>query len=58
MTKLEIELLEALELAHAFLNSLPRGWLGKTTGDVGLLNDFYIKSGQAMDKALQKKGAI
>lgn len=38
------DLLEAFDLAHAFLDSLPEGWLGKTTGDVGALNDFYLKS--------------
>lgn len=35
---------ECVQLAHDFLDSLPNGWLGKTTGDVGALNDFYIKS--------------
>lgn len=38
------DLVEALELAHKFLQSLPEGWLGKTRGDVRSLNDFYIKS--------------
>lgn len=39
--------LEALDLHLAFLDSLPSGWLGKTTGDVGLLNDAYIASNAA-----------
>jgi hypothetical protein len=34
---------EVAKLAHDFLNSLPHGWLAHTSGDVGLLNDFYIK---------------
>src|SRR5579859_1340843 len=38
-----VELIECLKLAHVFLDSLPRGWLGKTSGDIGALNDFYIK---------------
>ena len=42
------KLLASLKLAHKFLDSLPEGWLGKTTGDVGALNDFYIQSGRAM----------
>lgn len=45
------ELLEALKLAHAFLDSLPEGWLAHTTGDIGALNDFYIKSDAAFAKA-------
>lgn len=36
-------LLDCLALAHEFLDSLPAGWLSKTTGDVGALNDFYCK---------------
>ncbi len=34
---------EVAELAHVFLDSLPRGWLAGTSGDVGALNEFYIK---------------
>ena len=45
------ELLEALELHIAFLDSLNKGWLGKTTGDVGLLNKAYIKGSEALAKA-------
>lgn len=45
------ELLESVLLAHEFLDSLPKGWLGKTSGDVGALNDFYIKSKLAITKA-------
>lgn len=44
----EQELLEVVNLAHEFLHSLPNGWLGKTTGDVGALNDFYVKSRAVM----------
>lgn len=45
------ELLAALELHIAFLDSLNKGWLGKTTGDVGLLNKAYIKGSEALAKA-------
>ena len=48
------DIYEALELAHVFLDSLPKGWLGKTTGDVGALNDFYLKSKVAMAKVKGK----
>lgn len=48
------ELLEALELHLAFLKSLPHGWLGKTCGDVGALNDAYLKGNAAL---LKVKGA-
>lgn len=34
----------ALQLHLDFLASLPAGWLGKTTGDIGLLNEAYIAS--------------
>lgn len=34
---------EAAELFEQFLATLNKGWLGKTTGDVGLLNDAYLK---------------
>lgn len=44
-------LVEALKLHLAFLDSLPEGWLGKTTGDVGLLNDAYIASSKALKLA-------
>jgi hypothetical protein len=33
---------EISQLAYDFLESLPHGWLAHTSGDVGLLNDFYI----------------
>lgn len=42
-----MELLAAFEFAHKFLDSLPSGWLGKTSGDVGALNDFYAASHKA-----------
>jgi hypothetical protein len=45
------ELKESCELFVAFLASLNPGWLGKTTGDIGLLNDAYIKSARALKKA-------
>lgn len=35
------KLANSVRLAVDFLASLPPGWLGKTTADVGLLNDFY-----------------
>lgn len=44
------DLLDALNLAHEFLDSLPEGWLGKTTGDIGVLNDFYLLSRRIQDK--------
>jgi hypothetical protein len=44
------ELLEALELHLKFLKSLPPGWLGKTSGDVGCLNEAYVKSERAIAK--------
>jgi len=47
------EALEALQLAHVFLDSLPHGWLAKTSGDVGALNDFYIKSAKALRNKLE-----
>jgi hypothetical protein len=34
----------ALQLHLDFLASLPKGWLGHTTADIGLLNDAYIAS--------------
>lgn len=41
-----IELRAALQLYLDFLGSLPKGWLSKTNGDIGLLNDAYIASGK------------
>lgn len=40
-------IIEALDLHLAFLDSLPKGWLANTSGDVGLLNDAYIATGKA-----------
>lgn len=37
----------ALRLHLDFLASLPKGWLAKTSGDVGLLNQAYIESAKA-----------
>jgi len=48
------ELLAALKLHLAFLKTLPPGWLGKTSGDVGLLNDAYLAS----EKALKNCGVM
>ena len=47
-------LFDALGLHLAFLKSLPTGWLGRTSGDVGLLNDAYLASGRAI--RLAEKG--
>lgn len=44
-------LVGALKLHLQFLDSLPSGWLGKTTGDVGLLNDAYIASSKSLKLA-------
>lgn len=38
---------EACEKFVGFPHSLPKGWLGKTTGDVGLLNDAYLQEAKA-----------
>lgn len=38
----EAQLEATLQQFLDFLASLPPGWLGKTTGDRGLLNDAYI----------------
>lgn len=38
------ELLTALQLHLAFLDSLPRGWLAHTVADIGMLNDAYLAS--------------
>lgn len=40
----------ALLLLLRFLRTLPTGWLGKTSGDVGLLNEAYIQSRQVLGK--------
>lgn len=50
-TEINQELLKAVQLALDFLDSLPSGWLGKTSGDVGLLNDFYLTAKPAVKKA-------
>lgn len=47
---------EAADLFKQFLESLPKGWLGKTTGDVGLLNEAYIKLGKARAALALAKG--
>jgi hypothetical protein len=38
---------EACELFVQFLGTLPKGWLGKTTGDIGLLNEAYLAQSRA-----------
>lgn len=48
------QLRETVALAHTFLDSLPQGWLGKTTGDIGVLNDFYIKSARVCGPHIRK----
>lgn len=50
------ELLKAVQLANEFLDSLPEGWLGKTTGDVGALNDFLYTSRTAVAKVTGQGG--
>lgn len=45
------DLLKSLQHAMKFLESLPMGWLGKTTGDVEALNDFYLTAPQALVRA-------
>lgn len=34
----------ALVLFLRFMNTLPQGWLGRTSGDVGLLNEAFLAS--------------
>lgn len=38
------DLEKTLQLYLDFLGSLPNGWLGRTSGDIGLLNEAYIAS--------------
>ena len=40
-TALLIEAINTIEHIDKFLNSLPKGWLGKTNGDIGELNNYY-----------------
>ena len=54
MLKKEQLLIEIIKLADDFLNSLKPGWLAKTTGDVGALNNFYIALRQARNKGYIK----
>ena len=44
------ELLDALRLHLEFLSSVPKGWLGKTSGDIGALNDAYLTGNKALAK--------
>jgi hypothetical protein len=46
------ELVEALQHAMTFLESLPKGWLSKTSGDIGALNEFYCVAPRALKKAV------
>jgi hypothetical protein len=43
-TEENAKLRHALQLHIDFLDSLPRGWLGRTVADIGLLNDAYLAS--------------
>jgi len=49
------ELLVALEHINTFLDSLPSGWMGKTSGDIGALNEFYLVS-SAISADIAKEG--
>lgn len=42
------QLTKALNLHLGFLKSLPQGWLGKTVADIGMLNDAFIASSEAL----------
>lgn len=42
------ELRRTVGLFLSFLDSLPEGWLGKTVGDIALLNDAYCSKGAKM----------
>lgn len=42
------KMLEAINLIDGFLDSLPEGWLGKTSGNIGLLNDYFIERNRIM----------
>lgn len=44
-------LLTAVKHAMRFLKSLPKGWLGKTSGDIYELNQFYLIAPGAIRKA-------
>jgi hypothetical protein len=41
---------EAAEMFKGFLDTLPNGWLGRTVGDIGMLNQAYIKYRSASSK--------
>jgi hypothetical protein len=43
-TTREKHLEKTLKLFLQFMDSLPRGWLGKTTGDIGALNEAFIEA--------------
>lgn len=50
------KLLTSLEFAYEFLESLPSGWLSKTTGDIGALNDFYCSKPKVLiEKAKEEQ---
>lgn len=52
LTESAPELLKSVEFAMEFLDSLPKGWLGKVSGaDIGALNDFYLTAKPALKKS-------
>ena len=50
------ELLTAINYILDFLDSLPKGWLAKTSGDIGAFNDFYC-SAPVRKLTAERKGA-
>lgn len=44
------ELVEATKLWDKFWDKMPKGQLGKIVCDIGILNDAFIKTGQALAK--------
>jgi len=45
------ELLDALKTWEAFFDTMPKGQWGKLVFDVGLLNDAFVKTRTALNKA-------
>lgn len=46
---------KSLDLAVIFLESLPSGWLAKTNGDIGALNDFYCTLPKEFREKIKRK---